>query len=201
MITRGRGNKSARTQIQARRRRLAKLLAKGVSTGEAEIILQREGFRATDRVTLDRDLKQLHAKWAERNPEDFEKLRQVQLRMLERMEEFLLAERIDLDTAREWRAIRTDIAKLLGLNREVVPRVEVNVQTATEKMGLYARFLHETRWVPMAKLDLLWDFCRQIEEFPGAELKPTALPPADSELWQEDEPQAPALKVIEGNTA
>jgi hypothetical protein len=53
----------------------------------------------------------------------------------------------------------------------------------------------------MAKLDLLWDFCRQIEELPGAELKPTALPPADSELWQEDEPQAPALKVIEGNTA
>ena len=117
------------------------------------------------------------------------------------MEEFLLAERIDLDTAREWRAIRTDIAKLLGLNREVVPRVEVKVQTAPETMGLYARFLHETRWVPMAKLDLLWDFCRQIEELPGAELKPTALPPADSELWQEDEPQAPALKVIEGNTA
>ena len=52
MMNRGRGNKSARTQIQARRRRLAKLLAKGVSTGEAEIILQREGFRATDRVTI-----------------------------------------------------------------------------------------------------------------------------------------------------
>jgi hypothetical protein len=44
------------------------------------IILQAEGFRATDRVTLDRDLKQLHAKWAECNPEDFEKLRQVQLK-------------------------------------------------------------------------------------------------------------------------
>jgi len=197
MITRGRGNKSSRTQIQARRRRLAKLLAQGISTGEAEIILQREGFCGTDRVTLDRDLKQLHAKWAECNPEDFEKLRQVQLKILEGMEAFLLAERIDLETAREWRAIRTDIAKLLGLNREVVPRVEVNVQTTPEKMGLYTRFLHETRWVPMDKLDLLWGFCRRIEELPSAELKPAALPPADSELWQEDEPQVPALKVLE----
>ena len=57
MGTRGRGNKSSQSQIEARRRRLAKLLAKGHSTGEAEIILQREGFRGTDRVTLDRDLK------------------------------------------------------------------------------------------------------------------------------------------------
>jgi hypothetical protein len=120
----------------------------------------------------------------------------VQLKILEGMEEFLLAEKIDLDTAREWRAIRTDIAKLLGLNREVVPRVEVNVQTIPEKMGLYTRFLHETRWVPMAKLDLLWHFCRKIEELPSSELKAAALPPADSELWQEDEPQAPGLKVL-----
>ena len=119
-MNRGRGNKSSRTQIRARRSRLAELLAQGVSTGEAEIILQREGFRATDRVTLDRDLKQLHAKWAECNPEDFEKLRQVQLKILEGMEEFLLAEKIDLDTAREWRAIRTDIAKLLGLTRGAI---------------------------------------------------------------------------------
>jgi hypothetical protein len=73
----------------------------------------------------------------------------------------------------------------------------VNLQTAPEKMGLYTRFLHETRRVPMAKLDLLWDFCRKIEELPSAELQPTALPPVDSELWQEDEPQVRALKVFE----
>ena len=119
MGPRGRGNKSSQSQIQARRRRLTKLMGKGLSTGEAEIVLQREGFRGTDRVTLDRDLKALHQRWAECNPEEFEKLREVQLRILERMEEFLLAEKIDLETAREWRAIRQDIAKLLGLNREV----------------------------------------------------------------------------------
>ena len=187
MVNRGRGNKSSRTQIRARRSRLAELLGQGVSTGEAEIILQREGFRATDRVTLDRDLKQLHAKWAECNPEDFEKLRQVQLKILEGMEEFLLAEKIDLDTAREWRAIRTDIAKLLGLNREVVPNVEVNITVDSARMGLYDRFLHETRWLPFSKYQLVWDFIRTIEEPPTAELKPSMLPPAESELWHEDE--------------
>jgi len=197
MGTRGRGNKSSQSQIEARRRRLAKLLAKGHSTGEAEIILQREGFRGTDRVTLDRDLKQLHDRWAECNPEDFEKLRQVQLRILERMEEFLLAEKIDLETAREWRAIRTDIAKLLGLNREVVPTVQVNIEADPAKMGLYNRFLYETRWLPAAKYQLVWDFIRTIEEPPTGELRPSMLPPADSELWHDD--QEPKL-LLEGET-
>jgi len=193
----GRGNKSSQSQIEARRRRLAKLLAKGHSTGEAEIILQREGFRGTDRVTLDRDLKQLHDRWAECNPEDFEKLRQVQLRILERMEEFLLAEKVDLETAREWRAIRTDIAKLLGLNREVVPTVQVNIEADPAKMGLYNRFLYETRWLATAKYQLVWDFIRTIEEPPTGELRPSMLPPADSELWHDD--QEPEL-LLEGET-
>src|SRR2546427_6550260 len=164
MGPRGRGNKSSQSQIQARRRRLTKLMGKGLSTGEAEIVLQREGFRGTDRVTLDRDLKDLHQRWAECNPEEFEKLREVQLRILERMEEFLLAEKIDLETAREWRAIRQDIAKLLGLNREVAPTVQVTVEAEPANMGLYNRFLHETRWVSLAKFQLIWDFIRTIEE-------------------------------------
>jgi hypothetical protein len=197
MGARGRGNKSSQSQIEARRRRLAKLMGKGLSTNEAEIVLQREGFRGTDRVTLDRDLKALHQRWAECNPEEFEKLREVQLRILERMEEFLLAEKIDLETAREWRAIRQDIAKLLGLNREVAPTVQVTVEAEPAKMGLYNRFLHETRWVSLAKFQLIWDFIRTIEEVPTGELKPVMLPPADSELWQDDE--EPKL-LLEGET-
>ena len=197
MGARGRGNKTSRSHIQARRRRLAKLMDKGLSTSEAEIVLQREGFRGTDRVTLDRDLKQLHHKWAQCNPEEFEKLRQVQLRILERMEEFLLAEKIDLETAREWRAIRQDIAKLLGLNREVAPTVQVNFETDPARLGLYDRFMQATHWVPLAKFQLIWDFIRSIEEPPTGELKRSMLPPADSELWQDDEEPK---SLLEGET-
>ncbi len=197
MGSRGRGNKSSQSQIQARRRRLTKLMSKGLSTGEAEIVLQREGFRGTDRVTLDRDLKALHQRWAECNPEEFEKLREVQLRILERMEEFLLAEKIDLETAREWRAIRQDIAKLLGLNREVAPTVQVNIETDPAKLGLYDRFMQATRWVRLAKFQLIWDFIRSIEEPPTGELKRSMLPPADSELWHDDEEPK---RLLEGET-
>ena len=197
MGARGRGNKSSQSQIRSRRRRLAKLLAKGHSTGEAEIVLQREGFRGTDRVTLDRDLKALHQRWAECNPEEFEKLREVQLRILERMEEFLLAEKIDLETAREWRAIRQDIAKLLGLNREVAPTVQVNIETDPARLGLYDRFMQATRWVRLTKFQLIWDFIRSIEEPPTGELMRSMLPPADSELWHDDE--EPKLR-LEGET-
>jgi len=187
MGARGRGNKSSQSQIQARRRRLTKLMGKGLSTGEAGIVLQREGFRGTDRVTLDRDLKALHQRWAECNPEEFEKLREVQLRILERMEEFLLAEKIDLETAREWRAIRQDIAKLLGLNREVAPTVQVTIETDPARLGLYDRFMQATRWVRLTKFQLIWDFIRSIEEPPTGELEGSMLPPADSELWHDDE--------------
>jgi len=197
MGARGRGNKSSQSQIQARRRRLTKLMGKGLSTGEAEIVLQREGFRGTDRVTLDRDLKALHQRWAECNPEEFEKLREVQLRILERMEEFLLAEKIDLETAREWRAIRQDIAKLLGLNRELVPTVQVNIETDPARLGLYDRFLQATRWVRLAKFQLIWDFIRSIEEPPTGELERSMLPPADSELWHDDEEPK---RLLEGET-
>lgn len=197
MGSRGRGNKSSQSQIQARRRRLTKLMGKGLSTGEAEIVLQREGFRGTDRVTLDRDLKALHQRWAECNPEEFEKLREVQLRILERMEEFLLAEKIDLETAREWRAIRQDIAKLLGLNREVAPTVQVTIETDPARLGLYDRFLQATRWVRLAKFQLIWDFIRSIEEPPTGELKRSMLPPADSELWHDDEEPK---RLLEGET-
>jgi hypothetical protein len=197
MGSRGRGNKSSQSQIQARRRRLTKLMGKGVSTGEAEIVLQREGFRGTDRVTLDRDLKAFHQRWAECNPEEFEKLREVQLRILERMEEFLLAEKIDLETAREWRAIRQDISKLLGLNREVAPTVQVNIETDPARLGLYDRFMQATRWVRLAKFQLIWDFIRSIEEPPTGELTRSMLPPADSELWHDDEEPK---RLLEGAT-
>src|SRR2546426_4764055 len=177
MGPRGRGNKSSQSQIQARRRRLTKLMGKGLSTGEAEIVLQREGFRGTDRGTLDRDLKALHQRWAECNPEEVEKLREGQLRILGRMEEFLLAGKIDLETAREWRAIRQDIAKLLGLNREVAPTVQVNFETDPARLGLYDCFLQATHWVRLANFQLIWDFIRSMVEQPHGELKRSLLPP------------------------
>src|SRR5438477_11515051 len=70
MGARGRGNKSSQSQIQARRRRLAELMGKGLSAGEAEIVLQGEGFCGADQVTLDRDLKALHQRRAECNPDE-----------------------------------------------------------------------------------------------------------------------------------
>src|SRR5262249_9905881 len=64
---------------------------------------------------------------------------------------------------------------------------EENITVDSDRMGLYDRFLHETRWLPFSKYQLVWDFIRTIEEPPTAELKPSMLPPAESELWHEDE--------------
>jgi hypothetical protein len=57
-----------------------------------------------------------------------------------------------------------------------VPNVEVNITVDSARMGLYDRFLHETRWLPFSKYQLVWDFIRTIEEPPTAELKPSSSP-------------------------
>jgi len=51
--------------------------------------------------------------------------------------------------------------------------------------------------LPAAKYQLVWDFIRTIEEPPTGELRPSMLPPADSELWHDD--QEPKL-LLEGET-
>src|SRR2546427_5637584 len=75
--------------------------------------------------------------------------------------------------------------------------VQVNFETDPARLGLYDRFMQATHWVPLAKFQLIWDFIRSIEEPPTGELKRSMLPPADSELWHDDE--EPKL-LLEGET-
>lgn len=121
-----RGNKSSAALIEARRTRLLELKQQGVSTVEAEEILQREGFPA-NRVTLWRDLRGMMVKFEANNTEAFQLLKKEQDEVLRKMEELLLTEQVHPDVAREWRAIRKDISELWGLDapaKSVTTRVD-----------------------------------------------------------------------------
>ena len=65
--------------------------------------------------------------------------------------------------------------------------MQVNIETDPARLGLYDRFMQATRWVRLTKFQLIWDFIRSIEEPPTGELEGSMLPPADSELWHDDE--------------
>jgi hypothetical protein len=139
-------------------------------------------------VTIWRDMQRLTEQFAKQNSGAFTEIRRAQLAVFELMEKSLLEGTIAEETAREWRGIRSEISKLLGLNveqRSVVAHLHGEIDPA-QLVG-YRRFLHETRNVPEAKFQLIWDFIRTIEELPTAELRPHMLPPSDSPLWHDAE--------------
>jgi hypothetical protein len=87
------------------------------------------------------------------------------------------------------------LAKITG---EIDGRMNVNVNVGVDpaEMVGYQRFIHETRWLPESKYQLVWDFIRTIEEPPTAETTAQIVPPEDSPLWREEGP----LGLTEGDS-
>jgi hypothetical protein len=190
------GRKPNRTR---RRARAAELAEQGTSTRQAETILREEGFVHTDHNTLARDLRrereQLAAN-AQRTTAEHRDAQHAKLLVLERF----VAEQANMDDPDMVLAllsIHDRIAKLCGLNLErTALNVAVNVDQDPAKMGLYHRFLHETRFIPEAKYDAIWKLCRELAEPPTAERTARIVPPEDSPLWREEGP----LALTEGDS-
>lgn len=84
-------------------------------------------------------LKELRKTMNNATAHDFAVYRKGQLAILESIEDALLENKVAPDVAREWRAIRADIARLLGLNAPE-RSVSVNVDT-NNNPGLTVEFL------------------------------------------------------------
>ena len=50
----------------------------------------------------------------------------------------------------------------------------------------YRKFVHETRWIPEAAFETLWELCRKLSQPPTAETTAAIGPPGDSPLWHDD---------------
>lgn len=102
--------KRSRVRIAQQQQKEIALLAEGKSQLEIAELL---GLHP---VTVCRNLKELRKQFEGATIKDFEVYRKGQLAVLEMMEEALLEGKLHPALAREWREIRSDIAKLLGLN-------------------------------------------------------------------------------------
>lgn len=141
------------------------------------------------RTTLWRDLQTLSQNLNSGNLAEFEQRRNAHEAELQRMLDYLLQSEdlTDAELGKLFREYKADIAKLRGLNAEsraVVAHLTSN-SVDPKTLPLYRRFIHETRWVPEEKFERIWALCRELEELPGT--RPTPGPPADSELWHDDE--------------
>ena len=74
--------KSDTATIEARKNRLLELLTEGKSQDEAAEILRLEGYPADDR-TIRRDVTSLRGQWGEANINQYDLLREQQLREVE----------------------------------------------------------------------------------------------------------------------
>jgi DNA-binding CsgD family transcriptional regulator len=105
-----RGNKSSEAAVALRQQKIIDMLNQGMSQVQIAEELN------VDRITVWRNLSELRKTLSVKNAEELAEYRNAQLAVLELIEEALLLNKIDATTAGEWRKIRAEVAKLLGLN-------------------------------------------------------------------------------------
>ena len=132
-MKKSRGNKKSAVAIEARRNEVIRLTNEGLVQGEIQKAL------GVSRATLWRDLQELKLGWAIDNRENYNECREKQLQILERIEDSIISGDLKPEAANSLRNIRSDIAKLLGLN------------SPTKSLVAHVN-LEELRKTPVAKL-------------------------------------------------
>ena len=95
---------------ERRKQQAVKLLGEGKTQAQVARAL------GVTPVAVCLSLKELRKTMTTATQHDYEVYRKGQLAILENIEDALLENKVSPDVAREWRQIRADIAKLLGLN-------------------------------------------------------------------------------------
>ena len=110
-----------------------------------------------DRITIYRNLKRLTEKLVGEATEG----RLAQLKVFELIEQSLVEGKVEPEVAREWRAIRSEISQLLGLNsphRTISATINAEVDPVT--LTRYRRFCFETNFLSDEQLETIYEFCR-----------------------------------------
>jgi predicted transcriptional regulator len=166
LVTRKPGRPAAIVTEQ-RRKKAIEMTRKGHSQNQIAEAL------GVSQVAVCKTLKELRLRMKSATDHDFEVYRQGQLAVLEFIEESLLESKISTDVAREWRQLRGDISKLLGLD---APQRHVNVQV--DGSGLYHDFLKATAHLNDAQIGDVLTYARSLKSIPTL----TAEPPEINEL-------------------
>ena len=144
--------------------------------GKSQVQIAQE--LGVSQVAICKSLKELRRTMSAATARDFEVYRKGQLAILESIEDALLENKVAPDVAREWRAIRSDIARLLGLNAPD-RSVSVNVATPADS-GLTVEFLRRAHGLSDADMNKVFAFMETL---------PKQKPVIDASYFPEDEKQ------------
>lgn len=149
-------------RIATRRARLVKIFAKGATVTKAHKQLKAEGIEVS-RATVGFDLQALAAL----APANIQSARAEAHSELTALKKFVMGadDMKDTETVSSLLAIHDRIVTLLGLAAPT-KSISAKVSVDPSKMGLYQRFLAETRHLSNTQLDAVFAFAR---ELPGVE--------------------------------
>ena len=175
-------------EMARRRSRVAELASEGKSVRAAEDILRSEGFEHCSHVTVAADLKLERARLTLATRATTVQHRARVLEKLTQLEDFVRARGWDdPNYVSDLLSIIDRVVRLLGLGEEHLRvNVAVGADVDPEKLVGYRKFVHETRWIPEAAFEPLWELCRKLSQPPTAETTAMIGPPADSPLWHDD---------------
>lgn len=122
--------KSDTSTIEARKNRLLELLSEGKSQVDAAEILRREGYPADDR-TIRRDVTSLRGQWGEVNTNQYELLREQQLREVEE-------DKAELQRLREKLDMLVDPIEVIELALKILDRRDTVAQREMKLTGTAA---------------------------------------------------------------
>jgi hypothetical protein len=159
-MTRPRGNATSKAHRAARQAAVVEKIKDKVPQTAIAAAL------GVSRTTIFRDLGALLVKFEAQNGPAYEQFKRAQLQIFELMERALLEGKIDTDVAREWRSIRSEISKLLGINSESRSVLQVSAAIDPEKLVGYRQFVYETRNVPAESFARIWQLCRDLSVRP-----------------------------------
>jgi hypothetical protein len=175
-------------ELARRRARVAELASEGKSVRDCEQLLRSEGFEHCDHSIVAKDLKLERDRLSQATQATTAQHRRRVLAKLMLLEDRVRARGYDdPNYVGDLLSIIDRVIKLLGLSQERHQvNVAVGVEQDPEKMVGYRKFVHETRWIPEAAFEPLWELCRKMSQPPTAESTAAIGPPADSPLWHDD---------------
>jgi hypothetical protein len=166
-MNRSRGNASPKAKMEERRDRVIE----GMKDGKTQTEIAEE--LKISRSTLWRDLATLRERFSEDNSEAFIEYKKAQLQVLELIEKGLLEGTINTKVADSWRAIRSDISKLLGLD---APTRTITARVDAESSPLFLRFKQSAAGLTEQQLDEVMRYAQGLSragtERPGPEWMP-----------------------------
>lgn len=167
-MTRPRGNRNSGAKIAARQAKAAEMMNANPGMGQGELA----AALGISRQTFWRDLQSIEARYVDGSTEDVRAFKEAQYKALLQIESATAEGTIPPDVANALTRIRSEVAKLLGLN---APERSITAHIRTDASGRFHKFVQSAAGLTDTQLEQVFQFAASLKREPLA--MPAGPPP------------------------